>query len=180
MGKALWAILAVSAVLASVAGCGARAGSMEPADAEARPPGAKGGASAEGTAPPNLIVIPTDDLRADDLNPNTLEHMPNLKKLLVEKGTTFDNAFVTNSVCCPSRATILRGQYAHNHQVIHNQPPLGGAERFRSSGDDDSTAATWLEESGYRTAFLGNTSTATRAPTSPRGGTSGQPCRAAS
>ena len=61
----------------------------------------------------------------------------NLKKLLVEKGTTFDNAFVTNPVCCPSRATILRGQYAHNHQVLHNQPPLGGAERFRSSGDDE-------------------------------------------
>jgi N-acetylglucosamine-6-sulfatase len=154
VGKALWAILAVGAVLASVAGCGVRAGTMEPADAEARAPGAKGQAFEDATGPPNIIVIPTDDLRADDLNPNTLERMPNLKKLLVEKGTTFDNAFVTDPVCCPSRATILRGQYAHNHQVLHNQSPLGGAERFGLSGDD-STAATWLEGSGYRTAFFG-------------------------
>jgi N-acetylglucosamine-6-sulfatase len=110
--------------------------------------------TAEKPKPPNVVLILTDDLTSDDINPNTLEHMPNLKKLLVEKGTTFDDAFVTNPVCCPSRATILRGQYAHNHQVLHNQSPLGGAERFGLSGDD-STAATWLEGSGYRTAFFG-------------------------
>ncbi len=52
--------------------------------------------------------------------------MPNLEALLTEKGTTFENAFVTNSLCCPSRATILRGQYAHNHQILSNEPPLGG------------------------------------------------------
>jgi hypothetical protein len=75
-GKAVWAILAVGAVLASVAGCGARAGSVERADAEARAPGAKGGVFGEVAGPPTIIVIPTDDLRADDLNPNTLEHIP--------------------------------------------------------------------------------------------------------
>jgi N-acetylglucosamine-6-sulfatase len=104
--------------------------------------------------PPNLIVILTDDLALEDVNVDTLKHMPNLRALM-DKGTTFDNAFVTNSLCCPSRATILRGQYTHNHQILHNQLPLGGAERFRLSGGDDSTMATWVKEQGYRTAFFG-------------------------
>jgi N-acetylglucosamine-6-sulfatase len=108
----------------------------------------------EGPKPPNVVLIVTDDLASGDLNPDTLERMPNLRALM-EEGTTFDNSFVTNSLCCPSRATILRGQYAHNHRILHNQPPLGGAERFRFSGADGSTMATWVEERGYGTAFFG-------------------------
>jgi N-acetylglucosamine-6-sulfatase len=104
--------------------------------------------------PPNVVLILADDLALDDVNEDSLEHMPNLKALM-EDGTTFENAFVTNSLCCPSRATILRGQYTHNHQILHNQPPLGGAERFRLSGGDGSTMATWVKEQGYRTAFFG-------------------------
>ena len=104
--------------------------------------------------PPNVILILTDDLAVEDLNAATLEHMSNLRALM-EKGMTFDNAFVTNSLCCPSRATILRGQYTHNHHILHNQPPLGGAKRFRLSGGDRSTLATWLKENGYQTAFFG-------------------------
>jgi N-acetylglucosamine-6-sulfatase len=105
--------------------------------------------------PPNVVLILTDDLSVDDLNPDTLKHMPNIKSLLMEEGTSFENAFVTNSLCCPSRATILRGQYAHNHQIVHNQPPLGGAKKFRVSGGDRSTAAVWLQENGYQTALFG-------------------------
>jgi N-acetylglucosamine-6-sulfatase len=104
--------------------------------------------------PPNMVLILTDDLALEDVNADTLKHMPNLRALM-EKGTTFDNAFVTNSLCCPSRATILRGQYTHNHHILHNQPPLGGAKRFRLSGGDRSTVATWLKENGYQTAFFG-------------------------
>src|SRR5918912_752744 len=58
---------------------------------------------------PNVILILTDDL-----DTASISHMPNLRSLLIERGTTFENAFVTDSLCCPSRATILRGQYAHN------------------------------------------------------------------
>jgi N-acetylglucosamine-6-sulfatase len=105
--------------------------------------------------PSNIVFILTDDLTVEDLNPKTLKHMPNTKSLLIDKGTTFDNAFVTNSLCCPSRATILRGQYTHNHQILHNQPPLGGTERFRLSGGDGSTMGTWVKEQDYRTAFFG-------------------------
>jgi N-acetylglucosamine-6-sulfatase len=111
--------------------------------------------SADEPKPPNVVLILTDDLASGDINPHTLEHMPNLRKLLVQKGTTFENSFVTNSLCCPSRATILRGQYTHNHQILHNEPPLGGFEKFRFLGHENSTMATWVKEQGYRTAFFG-------------------------
>jgi N-acetylglucosamine-6-sulfatase len=104
--------------------------------------------------PPNVVLVLADDLAQGDIDAHTLEHMPHLRALM-EEGTTFDNSFVTNSLCCPSRATILRGQYVHNHGILHNEPPLGGAERFRLSGADASTMATWSEERGYRTAFFG-------------------------
>ncbi|CAN5615723.1 sulfatase [soil metagenome] len=168
--KVLLATLVVAAALALLAGCGAATGTPDDEGrdgAEAKGSGAGSGAEdgAEGGAgggdpeedpqPPNVIVIPTDDLATWDLDAEALEHMPNIREELVEKGTTFENAFVTNSVCCPSRATTLRGQYSHNHQVLTNAPPLGGAGRFRVSGGDTSTAATWLQEEGYRTAFFG-------------------------
>ena len=104
--------------------------------------------------PPNVVFILADDLAVEDVNEDTLEHMPNLRALM-EEGTAFENAFVTNSLCCPSRATILRGQYTHNHHILHNQPPLGGAKRFRLSGGDRITVATWLQENGYQTALFG-------------------------
>ena len=81
--------------------------------------------------------------------------MPELQRYLVDGGTTFGNAFVTDALCCPSRATILRGQYPHNHGVLTNQPPLGGEERFSELGLEDSTLATWLHSEGYSTAMLG-------------------------
>jgi arylsulfatase A-like enzyme len=105
--------------------------------------------------PPNVVLILTDDLTVSDLNPSALEHMPNIESLLIDKGTAFENAFVTNSLCCPSRATILRGQYTHNHQILSNEPPLGGFEKFRVLGHENSTMATWVKEQGYRTALFG-------------------------
>ena len=103
---------------------------------------------------PNVVLILTDDLAYEDLNEESLEELPNIKALM-DVGTTFENSFVTNSLCCPSRATTLRGQYAHNTQILSNEPPLGGAEKFRLSGGDTSTFATWLQKDGYRTSFFG-------------------------
>jgi N-acetylglucosamine-6-sulfatase len=99
---------------------------------------------------PNVILILTDDLDAASVS-----HMPNLRSLLIERGTTFENAFVTDPLCCPSRVTILRGQYAHNHGVLSNEPPHGGFEKFRTLGHQRSTMATWLKSGGYRTIFVG-------------------------
>jgi N-acetylglucosamine-6-sulfatase len=101
-------------------------------------------------AKPNFIVILTDDLDAQ-----SVEFMPRLNALLAKQGTTFANFFVTDSVCCPSRASLLRGQYPHNHQVLTNLEPEGGFERFHEVGDEQSTIATWLKAAGYRTVLLG-------------------------
>ena len=103
---------------------------------------------------PNVILILTDDLAYDDLNPQALKSLPNIRSL-IDDGTTFENSFVTNSLCCPSRATALRGQYAHNTQILSNEPPLGGADKFRLLSEDESTFATWLQEEDYRTSFFG-------------------------
>ena len=99
-----------------------------------------------GAARPNVILIVTDDQAW-----NTLWAMPVVQSRLIAKGTTFTNAFTPTSVCCPSRATILTGQYAHTHGLWSNKLPLGGFHRF----DDDSTLATWLDDAGYRTALVG-------------------------
>jgi N-acetylglucosamine-6-sulfatase len=81
--------------------------------------------------------------------------MPILQAELVNNGVTFRNGFVTAPLCCPSRATFLRGQYAHNHTVETNTSPKGGETRFREVGCDRSTVATWLQNAGYRTALFG-------------------------
>ena len=78
---------------------------------------------------PNIVFILTDDLDLDNV-----AYMPRLKALLTDRGTTFANAFVTTPLCSPSRASILTGQYAHNHGLLSNQLPLGGFEKWAASG----------------------------------------------
>jgi arylsulfatase A-like enzyme len=102
---------------------------------------------------PNVVLILADDLDVGLLQRYEARY-PNIAKLAAE-GTTFENAFVTDSLCCPSRATILRGQYAHNHRIKGNWAPLGGAEKFRDLGHEESTGATWLRDEGYETALVG-------------------------
>ncbi len=103
--------------------------------------------------PPNVILLLTDDLDARLLEEHPADY-PNLRELAAE-GTTFENSFVTDPLCCPSRATILRGQYAHNHRIIGNWWPQGGSRKFRELGHEGSTVATWLQDEGYRTALVG-------------------------
>ena len=65
-------------------------------------------------ARPNIVFILTDDMRKDDLSKT---YMPQTTTELVDKGMSFQNAFVSNPLCCPSRATIMRGQYSHSTDV---------------------------------------------------------------
>lgn len=74
--------------------------------------------------------------------------------------TKFDRYYVTTPLCCPSRASFLTGQYAHNTGVIHNTPETpggtdGGADGFTQLGLDQSTIATWFQDAGYRTGLIG-------------------------
>src|ERR671910_547743 len=48
------------------------------------------------------------------------EEKPQIEERMIREGTTFPNAFVPFATCCPSRATILRGQYPHNTGVVSN------------------------------------------------------------
>ncbi|MCI2432521.1 sulfatase [Candidatus Acetothermia bacterium] len=101
-------------------------------------------------SPPNIIFILTDDLDA-----RSIEHMPKLKSLLIDQGLVLANFFTSFPLCCPSRATILRGQYAHNTKILGNRLPSGGFEKFHALGVENSTIATWLQSAGYRTMYVG-------------------------
>ena len=72
-------------------------------------------AAASLPAAPHVVLIVTDD---QDLS--TLHAMPHIRRLLTREGVTLENFFATTPLCCPSRVSILRGQYAHNHEVWGN------------------------------------------------------------
>ncbi len=99
------------------------------------------------SARPNILVILTDDHRYDAMG--FLGHpflkTPNLDRLAAE-GVHFKNAYVTTSLCSPSRASILTGLYAHNHRVVDNYNPVSESLTFFPE---------LLQKSGYQTAFIG-------------------------
>jgi N-acetylglucosamine-6-sulfatase len=95
---------------------------------------------------PNIVVIMTDDQTVE-----SVRVMNNVKHLLIDRGAWFDNSFVSFPLCCPSRATFLTGQYAHNHGVLSNVPPYGGYQALRG----ENTLPVWLQHAGYATILIG-------------------------
>ena len=77
-------------------------------------------------ARPNLVLVVTDDLDV----PTTLE-LPRLPDLMANRGLSFTRAYAAQPLCGPSRASILTGQYTHNHGVTGNEPPSQGFVAFR-------------------------------------------------
>jgi arylsulfatase A-like enzyme len=122
---------AVAAVLALLA---------LPSVAAARP------ASAAKDGRPNILVVMTDDMAASDV-----KLMPNVRRLLAARGTTFADAVDSFPLCCPSRATFITGQYAHNHGVRGNFYPYG----WYGMKGRANTLPVWLRRSGYTTALIG-------------------------
>jgi arylsulfatase A-like enzyme len=96
----------------------------------------------------NIILILTDDQPE-----RTLAAMPRIQAELVADGVSFTNAVVSNPLCCPSRATILTGRYAHETGVWDNFPQYGGWAHFVPW--ESRTIAAQLHDAGYTTAFLG-------------------------
>jgi N-acetylglucosamine-6-sulfatase len=96
---------------------------------------------------PNIIFILIDDQRYDFLS--YLDHpwikTPHIDKLAAN-GMYFDNAFVTTSLCSPSRASIITGQYAHTHGVMDNETPLP---------PNNPNFGVELQKAGYNTGFVG-------------------------
>ncbi|MBW8487572.1 sulfatase [Actinomadura sp. PM05-2] len=128
------------ALLVLLAGClpGSRASGPPPSTAAAKGP------------KPNFVVV-----LADDLDSSLMPYLPRVNRLLTAHGTTLDRYYVNLSWCCPSRATLLLGEYAHNTGIWSNNPPNGGFAEFQKRGEEDSTLATWLESAGYRTGLFG-------------------------
>jgi arylsulfatase A-like enzyme len=98
---------------------------------------------------PNIVFVLTDDLSW-----NLVKYMPNVLKLQRD-GMTFTNYTVTDSLCCPSRASILTGDFPHNTHVVSNNPPNGGYYQFMLHHEQKSTYATSLAGAGYATGFMG-------------------------
>jgi N-acetylglucosamine-6-sulfatase len=95
---------------------------------------------------PNVILFLTDDQALSDMRA-----LPAVRRRIGEPGTRFSRAFSQYPLCCPARATLLTGQYAHNHGVMGNVPPFGGFPAF----DDRETLPVWLQRAGYNTLMLG-------------------------
>lgn len=98
---------------------------------------------------PNIVFVLTDDLSTD-----LLPYMPNVRRLQ-QRGTSFSNYFVTDSLCCPSRASILTGMYPHDTGIFRNTGADGGFLAFHALGLEEDTYATNLQGVGYRTALMG-------------------------
>src|SRR5687768_5232844 len=151
---ATWVALAALSVLAAVLGLTLGPVAAPGASAEVGP--AAGVAPSTGETlgqdddPPDVVVILTDDQPA-----RTLAGMPQVRRLLVDRGTTFGNAMVPTSLCCPSRASLLTGRFAHDTGVWSNSRPTGGWWRFHEDGNEDRTLATALAARGYRTGLVG-------------------------
>ena len=109
-------------------------------------PGISDPAAAQASTKPNIVVIMTDDQTLE-----SLRVMRWTQELIGQQGTTFTNAFVSYPECCPSRATFLTGQYAHNHGVVSSGLPTGGVTKLQA----DNTLPVWLDRAGYWTSFTG-------------------------
>ena len=95
---------------------------------------------------PNILFVILDDLREEGVM-NVPEVLPKTKQWLQAAGTTFTEAFTTTSLCCPERATVWSGRYAHNHGVFDNH--LG------DSLDRDWIVPRYLHDAGYTTSLVG-------------------------
>ncbi len=96
----------------------------------------------------NVVFILTDDMTSSEL-----AGMPNVESLIGAQGTTFNEAYASFPLCCPSRATMLTGQYMHNHGVRGNFPPNGSWFKFRSHESSD--LPVWLHDAGYYNIHIG-------------------------
>ncbi len=129
------AAMAVVAFAATAAVLGLSASGGEP-----------GSATAATQDRPNVVVIMSDDQTLDEMR-----FMPRTERLIGAAGATFPDSTVNWPLCCPSRATYLTGQYAHNHGVLGNAPPQGGFAQL----DTAHTLPVWLQRSGYWTTHIG-------------------------
>lgn len=98
---------------------------------------------------PSIVFVLTDDLSLD-----LLRFMPHVQAM-ERNGLTFKNYFVSDSLCCPSRASIFTGNYPHDTGVFSNSGPHGGYRVFYDRGEEWHTFSVALQKAGYLTAMMG-------------------------
>ncbi|ETS78804.1 hypothetical protein PFICI_08657 [Pestalotiopsis fici W106-1] len=103
-------------------------------------------------AQPNILVIFTDD---QDLHLDSTMYQPILQREFTEKGTSFTNHFCTVAQCCPSRASLLRGQAAHNTNITYVLSPGGNYDKWLTAAEDDDYLPHWMVDAGYNAEYLG-------------------------
>lgn len=108
-------------------------------------------------ARPNIVIIMADDFSMN-LMPKKKGgipgYMPNLQRMM-RQGMIMGNYFVNNSLCCPSRASLLTGKLPHNTHVLTNLAPEGGMFAFAANKNELTTFAIPLQAAGYKTGFMG-------------------------
>jgi N-acetylglucosamine-6-sulfatase len=132
------------ALLALAAAAGGVAASIQPATAHRAEP-----ARPARAARPNIVFVLTDDLSM-----NLLRFMPQVQAM-EQRGLTFENYFVSDSLCCPSRSSIFTGDLPHDTGIFSNVGPQGGYHVFYERGEELRTFAMALRRDGYRTAMMG-------------------------
>jgi arylsulfatase A-like enzyme len=128
MVKVLVALLLVTTVALAVS-------SSVPVEAQVRP------------SKSNILFFLADDMREDEV-----QYMPQTVARLQNEGASFSNYYTTYPLCCPSRATMFTGMYAHNHGVKSNK---GGYKKFKDRGHQAKTFAVALQNAGYSTGLFG-------------------------
>jgi arylsulfatase A-like enzyme len=111
---------------------------------------------------PNIVVIQTDDQPIEQFGGKWRDYydrdrpiMPNTVRLIRNQGIEFSRYITPYPLCAPSRASLLSGNYAHNHGVIRIGGDRGGWPAYRSNRIFDENLGTWLQRSGYRTLHFG-------------------------
>jgi N-acetylglucosamine-6-sulfatase len=99
--------------------------------------------------PPNIVLIVTDDQSFAQMSA-----LPKTQKLIGSNGVQFSNFIVSYPLCCPSRATLFTGEYAHNNGVLGNNPEQDGGG-WVSLNHPHRTLASWLQSAGYDTVHFG-------------------------
>ena len=144
--------LTALALTAAVAGCAIGPSGAPSASAVKAAQGARAGAqpagltAAAGARRPNVLLI-----TADDAAPGDLKFMPHTRELIADRGVTFTNGVAPTPICVPARASLLTGQYTHNHKAYTIYGKGGGFESF----DSHNALPTWLHDAGYDTLFIG-------------------------
>lgn len=116
------------------------------AHASTPPASAASGVSSPSAERPNVLIITIDDLASIDM-----PYLPRVRRLMEKGGVAFSDALAPTPLCAPSRASLLSGQYAHNHGARTVNGPNGGFIAF----DDRDTLATALQGAGYDTLLTG-------------------------